>query len=75
MTLYFFHVDEAAHIHDDHGVELVDDAAARRQGVMILGDILRSEPQAFWSADQCRVTATRADGAVLFSLGATAERA
>ena len=73
MPLYFFHVREDSEIRDDHGIFLADEHTAKHHGVMMLGRILHDEPQAFWASGQIRVTATKEDGVVLFTLETTAE--
>ena len=75
MPRYFFHVREDSELEDDHGIVLPDEHAAKRHGVMMLGQILRDEPQAFWASGQIRVTATKDDGGVLYTLETTAEMA
>ena len=75
MPRYFFHVEESAEFRDDHGMELPDEDAAKRHGVAMLGQVLRDDPRALWASDQIRLTATKDDGVVIFTLETTAERA
>jgi hypothetical protein len=75
MPRYFFHVREDSEIHDDHGIVLPNEHAAKRHGIMMLGKILRDEPQAFWASGRISVVATRDDGTALFTLETTAELA
>jgi len=74
MPRYFFHVLEHSDVRDDHGIELPDEDAAKRHGVMMLGQILRDEPQTFWASGRIQVTATTHDGAILFTLEVTSDR-
>jgi hypothetical protein len=74
MSRYFFHVHEHSRVSDDHGIELPDEEAAKRHGVMMLGQILRDEPQTFWVSGRIQVTATTYDGLVLFTLEVTSDR-
>jgi hypothetical protein len=71
MSKYFFHVQENSRVSDDHGIELPDEEAAKRHGVMMLGQILRDEPQTFWASGRIQVTATTDGGAILFTLEVT----
>jgi len=71
MPRYFFHVHEHSEVRDDHGIELSDVDAAKRHGVMMLGQILHDEPQTFWASDRIEVTATTHDGDILFTLEVT----
>jgi hypothetical protein len=73
MPRYFFHVAEDSEFRDDHGIDLPDEHTAKLHGVMMLGKILREEPQAFWASGQIEVTATKDDGAVLFTLKTSVE--
>jgi hypothetical protein len=75
MPRYFFHVVENSELRDDHGIDLPDERTAKLHGVMMLGKILREEPQAFWASGQIGVTATTDDGVVLFILKTTVELA
>jgi hypothetical protein len=68
MSRYFFHLEHAVEVRDERGVELVDLGAAKRRAVKTLAGILYDEPKAFWAADQFRMTATGADGLVLFTV-------
>lgn len=75
MTRYFFHIHQDADVTDDYGVELVDEAMARLHGVAMLGQILREDPRTLSASDALRVTATRDDGVVLFTIETMVERA
>ena len=74
MSRYFFHVHEDSRVSDDYGIELPNEDAAKRHGVMMLGQILRDEPQTFWASGRIQVTATTHDGAVLFTLEVISDR-
>jgi hypothetical protein len=74
MPRYFFHLEESGEFRDDHGMELPDEDTARRHGAAMLGQVLRDDPRALWASDQIRVTATKDDGVVIFTLETTAER-
>ena len=73
MPNYFFHVRERFDAKDDHGIELPDEDVAMRHGVMMLGKMLRDEPQMLWAAGRVQVTATRDDGVVVFTLEVTCD--
>lgn len=73
MPRYFFHVQDNSETRDDHGIVLPDEHAAKRHGVMMLGQILRDEPRLFWASGHIGVTATTNDGVVLFTLETTAD--
>ena len=75
MSRYFFHVKEAGEFRDDHGMELPDDATARLHGVVMLGKVLRENPGALLDSGELRVTATREDGVIIFTIETTVERA
>jgi hypothetical protein len=75
MPRYFFHVHADADVRDDHGMELQDDATARLHGVAMLGKVLREDPNVLLMAGELRVTATREDGVVIFTIETTLERA
>jgi hypothetical protein len=68
MPRYFFHLEHAAEVRDERGVELSDLDAAKCHAVKTIAEALCEEPKAFWAADQFRMTVTRADGLILFTL-------
>ena len=73
MPNYFFHVRERSNVRDEHGIELQDEDVARRHAVMMLGNILRDEPQTLWAAGRIQLRATTADGVVLCTLEVTSD--
>ena len=75
MPKYFFNVRERVEVRDDHGIELPDMNAAKRHGVMMLGQILRDESRTFWASGRLQVTATTHDGVVLFTLEVVSDAA
>lgn len=66
MPRYFFHLEHAVEVRDERGVELSDLDAAKCHAVKTIAEALCEEPNAFWAADQFRMTVSRADGLVLF---------
>lgn len=67
MPRYFFHLEHAREVRDEMGVELSDLAAAKCHAVQMIAEMLCGGPQAFWDADQYRVTVADS-GLTLFSV-------
>ncbi len=68
MPRYFFHLEHTVEVRDERGVELSDLDAAKCHAVKTIAEALCEEPKAFWAADQFRMTVTRADGLMLFTV-------
>jgi hypothetical protein len=68
MPRYFFHLEHAVEVRDERGVELSDLEAAKCHAVKTIAEALCEEPKAFWAADQFRMTVTRSDGLILFTV-------
>ncbi len=67
MARYYFHFEHACEVRDEAGVELPDIATARCHAVQMIAETLCHGPQAFWDADQYRVTVALG-GLTLFSV-------
>lgn len=53
---YYFHTENGEVVHDAEGLELVDDVAARREGVSFFAEMLRDRAEVFWMEGRFRVT-------------------
>ena len=62
MPRYFFHTREPSPMIDDEGIELADDAAARRAAIRFGGDLLSHEPSILGTEKGFRVEAVDAAG-------------
>lgn len=69
MALFFFDVDDGdVHSRDKVGVELPDVQAATKEAVALTGELLRDRPDAFWNAQEWRMTVEDDAGLVLFTI-------
>jgi hypothetical protein len=72
MAKFFFHTEGGRSINDEEGAELETVAAARVEGVRVLGDILRESPEEVLATGHLRLTVTDAAGLVYFALDLSA---
>ncbi len=56
MPRYFFNTRDGHCVRDDAGEILADDAAARREGLAVMGEILRYQDESFWKTGEFSVT-------------------
>ena len=71
MTRYFFHTSDGSRQYDDVGVELADDAAARREAVRYSGSLLQDEPDIVQNEHGLRVNVVDETGRVKFAIMVT----
>ena len=71
MTRYFFHTSDGSRQYDDVGVELADDAAARREAVRYSGSLLQDEPDIVQNEHGLRVHVVDETGRVKFAIMVT----
>jgi len=55
MPRYYFHTRDGHVVRDEEGVLLEDAAAARRQGLAVMGEILRYQDESFWRTGEFAV--------------------
>ncbi|MDK2760902.1 MAG: hypothetical protein KYX64_06025 [Sphingopyxis sp.] len=68
MPRYFFHTTDASRQHDDVGVELADDRAARREAICYTGSLLQDEPDLVQNERGLRVNVVDGDGRLKFAV-------
>ena len=72
MTRYYFHTSDGSREYDDVGVELADDAAARREAVRYIGSLLQDEPDIIENEHGLRVNVVDEAGRGKFAIAVTA---
>lgn len=72
MAHYFFHTADGTRDRDTSGMDLDDDAAARREGIRYAGSILASEPELLADSADFRVEVTDQAQRLLFTIIALA---
>lgn len=65
---YHFHSADGGRDLDALGIDLPDDAQARRQAVAYAGEVLRHDPDKLWDQGHWRVEVTNEDGRLLFTV-------
>ncbi len=60
MPRFYFDTEDGRCVRDPDGTELSDVQAARREGLSILGEILRYQGEEFWKTAQFRVIVSNA---------------
>jgi hypothetical protein len=68
MPHYFFHLEHVRVVKDREGSEHADLEAAKLHAVKTVASALADEPQAFWDSDVFRMTVSKRDGLVLFTI-------
>lgn len=68
MPRYFFHTSDGVRHIDDEGIELADDAAARREAVRYGGNLLGDDPDMLVADRGLRVEVTDREGRVRFAV-------
>jgi hypothetical protein len=68
MPRYHFHAADGAPVHDMHGSELADEAAARAEALRYAGELLQWSPELLSARNQLRISVTGEDGALLFTI-------
>ena len=68
MARYFFHTSDGTRQYDDVGVELADDAAARREAVRYSGSLLQDEPDIVQNEHGLRINVVDEAGHVKFAI-------
>ncbi|QTC90279.1 DUF6894 family protein [Brevundimonas goettingensis] len=72
MPRYFFDTQDGRCVRDPEGAELPDAQAAKREGLSILGEILRYQGEEFWKTAHFSVIVTNAAGERIVTLTANA---
>ena len=72
MPLYYFHTQDGRCIRDDEGIELPNDDAARNEASVVLGELVKEDPEMVWRDHNFSVTVTDATGLILYVLDLTA---
>jgi hypothetical protein len=63
---YYFHTEDSRQWSDRDGVDLPDPAAARREAVRALAEMLRERSDAFWDEGLLRMRVADGTGLTLF---------
>jgi hypothetical protein len=72
MATYYFHIRDGYDQPDEVGAVLPDIAAARRQAVQVLSEMLSEQPDRFWGDGQLQVVVSDETNLTLFVLNVTA---
>ena len=72
MPRYFFDTEDGRRVRDPEGTVFPDDHAARREGLSVLGEILRYQGDSFWNTGRFSVIVTEASGRPVVTLTTTA---
>ena len=64
MPRYYFHTD----VRDTIGENLLDDGAARREAIMLVGDAISEQPSLLAGVQTFRVSVADKKGAPMFSV-------
>ena len=72
MPKFFFHTEDGTCVRDTDGTELPDVHAARNEAVVILGELVREDPDQFWRDAGFRLTVANEDGLTLYILDLSA---
>jgi hypothetical protein len=72
MATYYFHIRDGYDQRDEAGAVLPDIAAARRQAVQVLSEMLREQPDRFWGDRRLEVVVSDETDLILFVLKVTA---
>ena len=68
MPSYFFHTADGTRDLDREGVELADDAAARKEAIRFAGAVMHDQPEVLWDGRDYRVEVTNTSGDLLFTI-------
>jgi len=68
MPKYFFHTEGRDEYLDEEGLELESHQAARIEAARMLGEMLRDNAHAFWTARSLKLVVSDASGMILFAL-------
>ncbi len=72
MSRFYFHTEDGVAHRDDEGVELRTLADARREAVRVLGEMLKEQPDTFWTDGGLKLTVADEDDLLLFALEVSA---
>jgi len=72
MATFYFHIRNGYDQPDEVGEVLPDIAAARRQAVQVLSEMLSEQPDRFWGEGQLEVVVADETNLTLFVLNVTA---
>jgi hypothetical protein len=72
MTRYFFHTSDGTREYDDVGVDLADDAAARREAARFGGGLLQDNPDIVQNEHGLRINVVDEGGSLKFAILITA---
>jgi len=73
MPRYFFHTEDGRRFPDKEGTDLPDIGAARSAAIMVLSEVLRDNPDEFWTHERFKVTVTDEAKRTLFTIRMTLE--
>lgn len=68
MPRYFFHMQTGTRQTDAVGVELPSHTEARAEAIRTAGEMLRDQPESFWSNRPWTVTVTDAAGLIFYEI-------
>jgi hypothetical protein len=68
MPRYFFNTADGTRDRDAVGVQLRDDAAARKQAIKYAGEVMHDEPDVLWDGREFRVEVVNEKDDLLFTV-------
>jgi hypothetical protein len=74
MPRYFFHTEDGQCFPDEIGTELANLAAAQREAVKILGQLIKDDPDLFLQTEAFRVIIQDETGLTLYLIDVTGVR-
>ena len=68
MPSYFFHTADGERVLDREGVDLADNATARKEAIKFAGAIMHDQPDVLWDGRDYRVEVTNQADDLLFTI-------
>ena len=65
---FFFHTADGERNFDQEGVELADNAAARKAAIRFAGALMHDQPEGLWDGHDSRGEGTNQAGELLFTI-------
>lgn len=68
MPRYFFHVLNGRDVHDDHGTQMPDDAAAKAEARVVACELVRDAGPKFWDNHEWHMKVVDETGRMVLTL-------
>ena len=68
MARYFFDTVDGSRCDDDHGMELINLSAARKQAIVYAGEVMNHDPEVLWDGRDFKVLVRDEDHVLLFTI-------